>query len=317
MSKSFLIFVIFFFTFYNVQPIAGDSGVLSSPFLFIGTESSQNFLGLFSEYGTHRTGAGFDGQFLTYTDFSLLSMLPLQGINELSESIGFYSRIDALYFEKDFGIPGEKFTCELNLSAIYSAGAENKLFSDFPMVYGNRQHNLRFGYTGYLCTDSTSQITGQLDYTFINKRSIFMMNYENDTMLFYLTDSYRTAAFKLSWLYALENSVIGCSLGFTLWAGERQNLWGFSNDGDFYISDEAGRENTVTFISAGEYAADVVYLSFIYNNYSLSIGYDSELFKQYIHNSIHYVLDDAMLPIFDRPDRFYISFRIGFPDDLF
>ncbi len=302
--------------FGNLISAAAENNYPGFPSLCYEIGNSHAYLGLSSEHGTHRSGAGFNGQFLTYTDFSLLSMLPLQGINELSESIGFYSKIDALFFEKDFGIPGEKFTGELNLSAMYSAGAENELFSDFPMVYGNRQHNFRFGYTGYLCTDSTSQITGQLDYTFINKRSVFMMNYENDTMLFYLTDSYRTAAFKLSWLYALENSIIGCSLGFTLWAGERKNLWGFSNDGDFYISDEAGRENTVTFISAGEYAADVVYLSFIYDNYILSFGYDSELFKQYIHNSIHYVLDDVLLPIFDRPDRFYISFKFGFPDDI-
>ena len=285
--------------------------------IFKGTDYSHSYVGIYFNSGTHRNGPGLESRLLRYIDISLLSLLSTDNPGVARESAGISAGMNTIYFINDFGIPVDKFTGELHLSATYSIGGVNSLFSKYPVITGNRTHNLKFGYTGYLTTDSTSQVTGQLDYSFINGQSAFIINYENDTMLFYLTDKYRTAAFKMSYLYDFGNELIGLSIGFNLWAGERANLWRISDGGSIEISGEVNRDNAVTLYNAGEYSVDLVYLSLVYNNFSLSFGYDSEFFKEAIHNNIHYVLNDGYFPVLERPDRFYIEFKIGLLDDLF
>jgi hypothetical protein len=269
-------------------------------------------------YGTHRKAVGIEGILLGYRDISFLGNIIPKNLFELPESIGLSTKIDGLYYDKDFGIPGKKITGELHLSALYSIGSKNDFFSKYPFINGNRRHNICFGYTGYLTTDSTSQITGQLDYSYVKNKNALIMNYENDTMLFYSSDKYRTAAFKLTYLHDLGKNTIGISSGFNLWAGERYiNLWEIWNNGNIKMPDEVHRGETVTLYNAKEYAVDVIYLSLIFDNYSLSFGYDSELFKKLIHNNIHYILNDGNIPFVDRPNQFYVLFKIGFTDDLF
>lgn len=122
--------------------------------------------------------------------------------------------------------------------------------------------------------------------------------------------------------YATENTQsllsFQFSAGFNLWAGERHiNLREIWNNGDIQIPEEVSRNSVVTLYNGKEYSVDVVFLSLIWNNASLSFGWDSELFKKLIHNNVHYVLNDGSLPILDRPDRFYVEFKIGQIDDLF
>lgn len=122
--------------------------------------------------------------------------------------------------------------------------------------------------------------------------------------------------------YATENTQsllsFQFSAGFNLWAEERHiNLREIWNNGDIQIPEEVSRNSVVTLYNGKEYSADVVFLSLIWNNVSISAGWDSELFKKLIHNNVHYVLNDGALPILDRPDRFYIEFKIGQIDDLF
>lgn len=320
----FLIIGIFNIAFLSSQEISSKTEdkiniQFSNPTsLFSCSENSQQSLNLTTMYGTHRNAVGIEGVLLGYKNMSLLGSVLPGLFNELPESLGFSTRLDALYYEKDFGIPGEKFTGELHLAALYSVGSNNSFFIKYPFINGKRRHNVCFGYTGYVTTDSTSQITGQLDYSYIKNNNAFIINYENDTMLFYSSDKYRTAAFKLTYLHDMGKNVIGISSGFNLWAGERHiDLWEIWNNGKIKIPDEVHRGETVTLYNAKEYAVDVVYVSFVLNNYSLSFGYDSELFKRLIHNNIHYILNDGNIPIIDRPDRFYILFKIGFIDDLF
>ena len=323
-KKKYAVFIVFLIIIHVQVINAADNNSnikCSNPNLYNATSfykglpDIQTYFGICSAYGTHRNAVGIEGCLSGFSDIELLSRINKSG--SIQESIGFFTDLEAVYYEKDFGIPGEKFTGKFNLSAIYSAGRKNSLSVKYPSVIGNRKHNFKFGYSGYLTTDSTSQITGQLDYVFIKDNSAFMMNYENDTLLFYLADSYRTAAFKFSYLFDIGSDIIGLSLGFNLWAGERNNLWSISENGCIEIADEVNRENVVTLYNAKEYSVDLVFLSLIFNNYSLSFGYDSELFKEAIHNNIHYVLNDGSLPVLDRPDKFYIEFRIGLPHNLF
>ncbi len=320
--KKILVFLLFLFSYTQLLVAQNnDSNTVNFPVicfnqtaLFQGTSDTQKYAGLFSDYGTHKNGIGIEGELVNYTDIQMLQKIRKN--KDMPESIGFSAKLAGIYYQNDFGIPGEKFTGELYLGASYSLGESNNLFEKYPLITGKRTHTMRIGYKGYLTTDSTSQITGLLDYVFVKNRNAFLVNYENDTMFFYLTDKYRTAAFKMSYLYDLGKDIIGLSLGFSLWAGERKNLWGWKN-GALYVSDEVSRENTVTLYNGKNYSVDVVYVSFLFNNYSLSVGYDSELFKKLIHNNIHYVLNDGSLPIIDRADRIYILFQIGLPDDLF
>lgn len=201
---------------------------------------------------------------------------------------------------------------------MYSIGESNDLFASFPGIVGIGRHTISFGYNGFLTTDSTSQIVGQIDYSYIKNSSAFVFNYMNDTIFVYPSDKYRTAAVKLSYYRKLKNNLIGFSAGFTLWAGERKfdliDIW---NNGDTNIPAEVSRGETVTLYNGKEYATDIVYGSISFNNLSLSVGYDSELFKELIHNNIHYLIDDGNLPEVDREPRIFIEFRIGLPDKLF
>lgn len=303
---------------------AGNGGqALDDPGLdavlgFEGTAASHAYAGIEFERGTHRNGVGIEGELIRYADVLALGRVAPRVLGGIPESLGFSAKAGARFSESDFGIPGEKNTGELHIAALYSLGGLNGFYPKYPFIFGNREHTLRFGYTGYLCTDSTSQVTGQLDYAFIKGRSAFLVNYENDTMLLYLSDKYRTAAFKLTYLYDLGSETVGVSAGFALWAGERKiDLSVMWNGGDIRIPEEMHRGRTVSLHNGRQYSLDVVYLSFIYGMGSLSFGYDSELFKKAIHNTIHFILNDGNIPIVDRPDRFFMEFRIGFPDDLF
>ena len=62
---------------------------------------------------------------------------------------------------------------------------------------------------------------------------------------------------------------------------------------------------------------DAVYASVLLGSWSLSVGYDSEIFKAGVHNPIHWILDDAKLPILDRPDRYFIELRLNDSESLF
>jgi len=293
---------------------------LTPPFLnptalFHTTEITQSLLAFQFSAGTHRNASGIEGIHLRYTPLKVLGLVfPKTG----GEYLGVSFRLNGMYRLSDFGFPGMSFSGEAHIKALYSIGEKNQFFSKTPLISGMGRHNISFGYNGYLTTDSTSQIGGQLDYSYVKDKHAFVMNYENDTMLMYAQDKYRTAAFKISYLSDTKIGIIGASAGFNLWAGERHiNLWEIWNNGDIQIPEEVSRNSVVTLYNGKEYSVDVAFFSLIWNNMSMSIGWDSELFKKLIHNNVHYVLNDGALPILERPDRFFIEFKIGNIDDLF
>ncbi len=283
--------------------------------LFLSSTNTQSLLSLQVLSGSHRNALGIEGIHIRYAPVKAAGIIfPKAG----NEYLGISLRLNGMVRLTEFGFPGPSFTGEAHIKALYSIGEENSFFAKTPQVFGKGRHSLSFGYNGYLTTDTTSQIGGQLDYAFVKDKGAFLINYENDTMLMYSQDKYRTAAFKLSYLRDTDIGILGASAGFNLWAGERHiNLREIWNNGNIQIPEEVSRDKIVTLYNGKEYAVDVVFLSLIWNNASLSFGWDSELFKKLIHNNVHYVLNDGSLPILDRPDRFFIEFRIGLADDLF
>lgn len=235
----------------------------------------------------------------------------------MDEQLGMLGKVCFRYDKEDFGFPGTSYSAEARVKMLYSFGERNTMFTKYAIINGYGRNNFSFGFNGYLSTDTTSQVTGQIDYSFIKDGFAFIVNYENDTIVL-LQDKYRTTAVKVSSLFDLGSDIIGVSFGFNLWAGERIiDLWKIWNDGNIQIPDEVHRGQTVTLYEGKEYSTDVVYISFVYNDMSFSIGYDSEIFKQLIQNNMHYLLNDGNLPILERPDRFFIEFRIGMLDDLY
>lgn len=157
-----------------------------------------------------------------------------------------------------------------------------------------------------------------MNHTYAKDKYAVVFNYINDTIFIYPSDKYRTAAAKLSYYRQVKENIIGLSGGLSIWTGERKfdlaDIW---NNGDINIPEEVNRGETVTLYNAKEYAINIVYGSMSFNNMSLSVGYDSEKFKELIHNNIHYLMDDGNIPSVERVDRFFIEFRIGLPDKLF
>lgn len=276
----------------------------------------KNYFTLDSQFGTHRRSVGFNNLFIGYFDIPILA--PLFNDFQSMEVIGISGRLGYKHYTLDFGIPGSSDILEGHIKVLYSIGNQNKLYTQFPEIIGYGLHTFSIGYNGYLTTDSTSQVVGQIDYSYTKSNYAFTFNYMNDTIFVYPQDKYRTAAVKLSHYRVFNNNLIGLSLGFSIWAGERKfdlnDIW---NDGNIDIPDEVSRGETVTLYNGKEYATNIVYGAITFNNISLSVGYDSEIFKQLIHNNIHYLIDDGNLPSIDRDDKFYIEVKIGLQDLLF
>ncbi len=261
--------------------------------------------------GTHRIGLGADFTGSVFWPQALLGSLPLPGAQRLGpEYLGLSGMIGAMAWGMDFGIPGMKKTARADMKLLYCLGEAQGFEAWLPWARG--RHSLSFGFNGYLANDGTSQVSGQLDYLYTAGIDAFLINYENDTMKPWPADEYRTGAFRLSWLRSFGGHMAGLAAGFNLWAGQRvfdiAQIW---NGGDIAWPTEMARGQTVSLYYAGEYAVDVVYVCLLFDHCALSAGYDSELFKRLIHNSIHWILNDGNLPEVDRPDRFYLEFRIG------
>lgn len=291
-----------------------ESSNLSS--IIISKNKLKNIFTLDSSYGSHRKGLGFNGLVVGYTNFPIINSI----FNDfyMPENLGLSGRLGYKHYKLDFGIPGESNVLEGHLKFLYSIGEENKFYYKYPEIMGHGRHTISIGYNGFLTTDSTSQVVGQIDYTYANDRFINVFNYMNDTIFIYPSDKYRTAAVKFTHYRELKNNLIGFSGGFSIWAGERkfdlEDIW---NGGDINIPDEVKRGETVTLYHGKEYATNIVYGAISFNNISLSLGWDSELFKKGIHNSIHYLINDGNLPSVDREDRIFLELKIGLQDLMF
>jgi hypothetical protein len=282
---------------------------------FYGTPNSHLYVGLQTLFGSHRNSLGLEGGALFYAPFSFIGRIT--GSSDLDEHIGLLTKLNLRHSEMDFGFPGPSESAEGQLKILYSLGKQNEMFRKYALIQGYGGNTLSFGLNGYLTTDTTSQFTGQIDYCHVDGKFALIVDYENDSIIL-LQDSYRTAAVRVSSLFDTGNHVLGFSFGFDLWAGKRDinplEIW---NGGDIRIPAEIHRGQTVTLHNGREYSADVVYISLLFDDLSLSIGYDSEYIKQLIQNNVHYLLNDGNLPILNRPDRVFIEFRIGIPDDLY
>jgi hypothetical protein len=286
----------------------GPTGIMAA------SDSSKLFLDAAMAYGTHREGIGLECSYIGYKPNTVMGRMLGKDLNE---ELGLLSRVGVYYHERDFGFPGESLSGKAELILLYSLGPRNDFFSRRMAISGLGRHNLSFGLNGYVSSDSTSQVTGQIDYGYFKNDFGFTVNYENDT-IFLLQDQYRTASVKLSALFQKGNDLYGLSLGFNLWAGQRiidlVQIW---NGGNIQLPEEKRRGNTVALYNGKDYSTDVIYLSLIYNNMSFSVGYDSERIKQLIQNNVHFILDDGNLPLLDRPDRLFLEFKIGLLDELY
>ncbi|MBN2617594.1 MAG: hypothetical protein JXR64_04705 [Spirochaetales bacterium] len=315
MIKKVSIFIIVFFiclTSLVSKELESNKNqwVVTSPnlsSLLVSKNDFKNILTLDSQYGSHRKGIGFNNVAINYRN------LPFS-----SDYLGFSGRIGYKHYESDFGIPGSTDILESHVKILYSIGNKNIFYSKYPEIFGYGRHTFSIGYNGYLTTDSTSQVVGQIDYTYANNKFAYVFNYMNDTIFVYPSDKYRTAAVKLTQYRVVNNNLIGISAGFSIWAGERifnlEDIW---NNGNINIPDEVHRGETVTLYNGKDYATNIVYASISFNNLSISFGYDSNIFRQAIHNNIHYLINDGNLPDNNRADKIYFEVKIGLPDLMF
>jgi hypothetical protein len=65
------------------------------------------------------------------------------------------------------------------------------------------------------------------------------------------------------------------------------------------------------------YSAGIIYVGFRLGYLRLELGWDSEQIRDLLQNGTHYLIDDGIVPLVDRPDRPYVLFTI-YPDgDLY
>jgi hypothetical protein len=212
-----------------------------------------------------------------------------------------------MLYDKYFGLPGPSRVLKGGSRASYFLGS------------GPAEQGLDFALLWYLATDGTSQLSGELGYSLRFGGRLLKIDYENDTIVLCLEDRFRTGAFRIAYLDRSGGIEKGLACGFNFWAGERDGygLAAIWNGGNPSWPDEMHRGRTAALGYGGEYAVDVVYASVLFGAWSLSVGCDSEIFKAGIHNSIHWLLDDANLPHIDHPDRLFIELRLNDSHSLF
>jgi hypothetical protein len=254
--------------------------------------------------GTHRQSIGAGGNFLKY-----IHWIPAKILSKAERlSLTLTGGMGYTYNHSYFGIPGQSHTFEGDLGFYLSLGKENNLYKKYFNINEPGRHNFRLYQSAFLTTDGTSQLIGGLYYSFIFKNSVLGFEYNNDTFTLYPSDEYRTAAVTSFYYRDKGNYLIGCNLGFKLWTGERK--FTFLVDGEFVWPEEVNRDSVATLYYGNEYSHGVLFASFVINEFTISIGWDSEKVRDLFQNSVHFILNDAEVPLLERADRFYIEFKM-------
>ncbi len=205
----------------------------------------------------------------------------------------------------DLGIPGERHTLFLSGALGFSWGALGTL-PNYRIPLGRRRHNIIYQYGYYLDSINTSSATGSLSYYYSRRDFIIGLIFENDALAFMGRDEYRTFGTEISSLFRLDDEqTIGAGIGLTIWTGS-------ALDGTIINDDRSlthNRRGVIFDISdtyGGAYSHGILFVSFYYNSFRVSIGWDSETIRDIFQNGFHYVINVPNIVTSAKNDRFFI-----------
>jgi hypothetical protein len=241
------------------------------------------------EFGSHRIGAGYNAE-IDYWQ-------PVSAFGKSLFSLQLKADANAKYFETNFGIPGRSLVFEPGGTFAIGFGSPSSFGPSKWLRGGPTRFALRYRYSYYFASDSTSQLYGEYRVEVNLSRYKFILGVGNDDLAFSHTDKFRSAAVDLTLYKNGTDYTAGASIGMKLWTG------------DFTSQLYLNRNQRYTFegIYGGNYTLGLLYGSFIYNCYRLSIGIDSDGIRTFFQNGMHKIVDNGLTPDVKRIDRMFFQ----------
>jgi hypothetical protein len=238
--------------------------------------------------GTHRNGVGVNGD--------LSARLPL---GKLPAGIAAKLDINGSTYMRNFGMPGPSAVLESGSTLTIGWGKASE-FGDSPWLRpGPYRHSFSHRYAYYLATDGTSQPYADFSYelNFSNKYFIFRMGNDGYSAV---RDGFRSAAADITAYINQTDCLLGFSLGFKLWHGDYSEQCYLTRERTYDFSNIVGKDHTL----------GLIYASFSYNYFTVSLGYDSDKVRVALQNWVHELQNNGMVPAVQRADRIFIELSL-------
>lgn len=199
-----------------------------------------------------------------------------------------------------YGIPGASDTAQVHLRFTAGWGGVSPWKAAPMLPSGPGTHNLYYQWSHYFTTDGTEQHSGEFGYEWNTAGFRLYARFDNDYQGLGLTDEYRTAAGEVILYHALGTHAVGYGLGYRLWTGTTG-------------LDPMTRYDTYNMTGAygAEYSHGILYAAAAFDGLRLEAGYDSEQIRDAIQNNLHWIINNARVPLLDRPSRFFMRFSLN------
>ena len=294
----FLMYILLFsplFSFFDFK----KKNILKNNFLKILTYSSPLL-----ETGTHINSIG--GQVYWQLIPKSLTHSPSKNNQNKPNQHQWLIKLTPKININDLGIPGNSLSLESTIRYLYSFGKKNYSYHlTHSSIFASKTHSLSFAFNSYLTTDRTSQITGIVYYEYLAKDFFWGIEFENDVFV-PVNDKYRTGGLEFKYGYKLKTTPTSSpsiewltfSFGFIIWTGER-----------IIERSQFNRNIIIPLFYGKEYSHGILYLSLNWKHIQISLGYDSEEIRSALQNGFHFVINDGMIPIIDREDRWFLQVK--------
>lgn len=208
----------------------------------------------------------------------------------------------------NLGIPGSGATASCGLDALIGFGPSATApapWTDFAL---RRSSEFRYEWIAYWDTWGTAQFNGRIEYVKAIGGHSWGVTMQDDLFSPPLRDQFRTGAAEISYGFRWDGVDSALGFGTKIWTGST------------YGSEIYHRGQVIVMNSSlpgVNDSAGVLYLACRRGAVRLELGWDSEAIRNVLQNGLHWLINDGIVPLVDRPDRPYVLFTL-YPDgDLY
>ncbi|HUW39769.1 MAG TPA: polymorphic toxin type 23 domain-containing protein [Rectinemataceae bacterium] len=206
------------------------------------------------------------------------------------------------------GIAGPGLQASCGLDGILGFGAPSSAPAPWTDFAIRRSREIRYEWISYWDSWGTAQFNGRLEYVWTSGDHSFGFAMQDDLFSPPFRDEYRTGAAELSYGFDWRGVDSALGLGTKIWTGSTYGS-GYFHRGEVIVMNSA--------LPGVNDSAGVLYLAVRRGAVRLELGWDSEAIRNVLQNGLHWLIDDGIVPLVDRPDRPYFLLTL-YPDgDLY
>ena len=206
------------------------------------------------------------------------------------------------------GITGPGLQASFGLDGLLGFGPPSSAPAPWTDFEIKRSFEIRYEWSSYWDTWGTDQFTGRIEFVWARGGRSFGVAMQDDLFSPPFRDEFRTGALKLSYGFDWKGVDSALGLGTKIWTGST------FGHGPFYRGEVIDMNTSLPGVND---SAGVLYVACRWGAIRLELGWDSEAIRNALQNGLHWLIDDGIVPLVDRPDRPYILFTL-YPDgDLY